>query len=293
METMRKIKIVTDSACDIPKELEERYQIRILPFSIAVGDESYTERKDFTNEEFYQILATSPRLPTTSQYTPMQFLETYEEIWREGYTDVIYVSINSKGSATHGNSLMAKKEFFEAHPEAAEHFAIHVVDSRSYTIAYGYPVVEAAKKAEKGASPEEIVAYLEDWFSCCRIYFAPYSLEFVKKSGRVSCAAAFVGELMGLKPIISFVDGESKTVAKVRGDKAVIPAILKLAKERMIPHTPYCIIGGSVQEYIDEMDAESRKLFGYGSSMTATAGAAISINAGHRIIGIIIKEKLK
>ena len=134
---------------------------------------------------------------------------------------------------------------------------------------------------------------MEDWFSCCRIYFAPYSLEFVKKSGRVSCAAAFVGELMGLKPIISFVDGESKTVAKVRGDKAVIPAILKLAKERMIPHTPYCIIGGSVQEYIDEMDAESRKLFGYGSSMTATAGAAISINAGHRIIGIIIKEKLK
>ena len=229
METMRKIKIVTDSACDIPKELEERYGIRILPFSIAVGDESYTERKDFTNEEFYQILATSPRLPTTSQYTPMQFLDVYEEIWKEGYTDLIYVSINSKGSATHGNSLMAKKEFFEAHPEAEEHFGIHVVDSRSYTIAYGYPVVEAAKKAEKGASPEEIVAYLEDWFSCCRIYFAPYSLEFVKKSGRVSCAAAFVGELMGLKPIISFVDGESKTVAKVRGDKAVIPAILKLA----------------------------------------------------------------
>ena len=259
METMRKIKIVTDSACDIPKELEERYQIRILPFSIIVGDQAYTERKDFTNEEFYQVLATSHRLPSTAQYTPMQFLDLYEEIWKEGYTDLIYVSINSKGSATYGNSLMAKKEFFEAHP----------------------------------ASPEEIVAYLEDWFSCCRIYFAPYSLEFVKKSGRVSCAAAFVGELMGLKPIISFVDGESKTVAKVRGDKAVIPAILKLAKERMIPHTPYCIIGGSVQENIEEMDAESRKLFGYGSSMTATAGAAISINAGHRIIGIIIKENLK
>ena len=223
----------------------------------------------------------------------MQFLEAYEEIWREGYTDVIYVSINSKGSATYGNSLMAREEFFETHPEAREHFSIYAVDSRNYTIAYGYPVVEAAKKAEKGASPEEIVAYLEDWFSCCRIYFAPYSLEFVKKSGRVSCAAAFVGELMGLKPIISFVDGESKTVAKVRGDKAVIPAILKLAKERMIPHTPYCIIGGSVQEYIDTMDAESRKLFGYGSSMTTTAGAAISINAGHKIIGIIIKEKLK
>ncbi len=290
---MKKIKIVTDSACDIPKELEERYGIRILPFAIIVGDQSYTERKDFTNEEFYQILATSPRLPSTAQYTAMQFLEAYEEIWREGYTDLIYTSINSKGSSTYSNSLMARDEFFETHPEAKDGFSIHIVDSKSYTIGYGYPVVEAAKKAEKGASPAEIVAYLEDWFANCRIYFAPYTLEFVKRSGRVSCAAAFVGELMGLKPIITFEDGESKTVAKVRGDKAVIPAIIKIAQERMIPHTPYCIIGGSVQEYIDTMDAETRKAFGYASSMTTTAGAAISINAGHRIIGIIIKEKLK
>ena len=290
---MRKIKIVTDSACDIPKELEERYGIRILPFAIIVGDQSYTERKDFTNGEFYQILATSPKLPSTAQYTAMQFLEAYEEIWQEGYTDLIYTSINSKGSSTYSNSLMAREEFFETHPEAKEGFSIHIVDSKSYTIGYGYPVVEAAKKAEKGASPAEIVAYLEDWFANCRIYFAPYTLEFVKRSGRVGCAAAFVGELMGLKPIITFEDGESKTVAKVRGDKAVIPALLKIAQERMIPHTPYCIIGGSVQEYIDTMDAEARKAFGYASSMTTTAGAAISINAGYRIIGIIIKEKLK
>ena len=103
---MRKIKIVTDSACDIPKELEERYGIRILPFAIIVGDQSYTERKDFTNGEFYQILATSPKLPSTAQYTAMQFLEAYEEIWQEGYTDLIYTSINSKGSSTYSLSLI-------------------------------------------------------------------------------------------------------------------------------------------------------------------------------------------
>ena len=102
---MRKIKIVTDSACDIPKELEERYQIRILPFSIAVGDESYTERKDFTNEEFYQILATSPRLPTTSQYTAMQAaLSDYDEVelqyrtwsrnWMHDESSPVYVPVD-------------------------------------------------------------------------------------------------------------------------------------------------------------------------------------------------------
>ena len=290
---MKKIKIVTDSACDIPKELEERYGILILPFSIIVGEECFTERKDFSNEEFYQILETSPRLPSTAQYTAMQFLEAYEEIWRDGYTDLIYTSINSKASSTYGNSLMARDQFYEQYPEARESFHIHIVDSKSYTLGYGYPVVEAAKKAEKGASPAEIVAYLEDWFASCRIYFAPYSLEFVKRSGRVSCAAAFVGELVGLKPIITFEDGESKTVSKVRGDKAVIPALVKMAKERMIPHTPYCIVGGSATEYTSALETEAKKALGYGSSMTALIGAAISINAGPKVVGIIIKEKLQ
>lgn len=288
---MRKIKIVTDSACDIPKELEERYGILILPFTIIVGDQACLEREDFTNQEFYQILATSPKIPSTAQYTSMQFLEAYEAVWAEGYTDLIYTAINSKGSATHGNALMAREEFFEQHPEAKGEFDIYVVDSRCYTIGYGYPVVEAAKKAQKGASPAEILAYLEDWFASCRIYFAPYSLEFVRKSGRVGCAAAFVGELVGLKPIITFEDGESKTVSKVRGDRAVIPALVKLAKERMIPHTPYCIVGGSSAERLEEMDAEARKVLGYPPSMSTTVGAAISINAGHNVVGIIIKEK--
>ncbi len=168
--------------------------------AIIVGDQCYTERKDFTNEEFYRILESSPKLPSTSQYTAMQFLEVYEEIWQEGYTDLIYTSINSKGSSTYSNSLMARDEFFELHPEARGSFEIFIIDSKSYSVGYGYPVVEAAKKAEKGASPAEIVAYLEDWFASCRIYFAPYTLEFVKRSGRVSCAAAFVGELMWLTP---------------------------------------------------------------------------------------------
>lgn len=288
---MRKIQIVTDSACDIPKDLEERYHIRILPFSIAVGDQSFVERQDFTPEEFYQILETSPKTPSTAQYTTIQFLELYEELFGAGYTNVIYVSINAKGSSTNGNAHMAKQQFFEEHPEAEGDFEIDIVDSQTYSMGYGYPVIEAAKKAEKGMQPGEIVAYLEDWFNCCRVIFAPYTLEYVKKSGRVSCAAAFVGELMGLKPLIAFEDGDAVTFGKVRGEKAIIPALMKKIKSEMIPKTPYILLYGTSKEVADQMGAEMEKEFGYPCEMKVPIGAAISINAGPKVLGVVFRGK--
>lgn len=288
---MKRIQIVTDSACDIPKEYEEKYQIRILSFPIIVGDESYLERRDFDQDEFYRILATTPRTPSTAQYTAHQFGELYEELYGQGITDIIYISINAKGSSTNGNAHMARTQFFADHPEAVGNLEIHIVDSKTYSMGYGLPVIEAAKKAQKGAPPAEILAYLEDWFRCCRVAFAPYSLEFVKKSGRVSCAAAFVGELMGLKPIIEFIDGEAVTIGKVRGDKAVLPALLKKMQAERIPHTPYVILEGSEPSYADGMAAEAEKMTGEPYTMRVKIGAAISINAGHKILGIVYKGK--
>ena len=288
---MRKIQIVTDSACDIPKELEERHHIRILPFSILAGEESFVERQDFTNEEFYRLLETSPKIPSTAQYTAMQFLELYEESFGAGYTDLIYTSINAKGSSTNSNAHMARDQFFEAHPEAKGEFEIYIVDSQTYSMGYGYPVIEAAKKAEKGAQPGEIVAYLEDWFNCCRVIFAPYTLEYVKKSGRVSCAAAFVGELMGLKPLISFEDGEAVIFGKVRGEKAVVPALVKKTRQEIIPHTPYVILYGSAPEYGEQLAAELEKELGYPCEMKAPIGAAISINAGPKVAAVVFRGR--
>ena len=105
---MNKIKIATDSACDIPAELEIEYGIHIFPFAITVDDQSFTERVDFTPHEFYEVLKNCKKIPVTSQYTHMQFLEGFEKIYKEGYSDLIYVAINSKGSNTYNNSLMAR-----------------------------------------------------------------------------------------------------------------------------------------------------------------------------------------
>lgn len=286
---MNKIKILTDSACDIPVELETEYDIKILPFSIAVGDDSYFEREDFTITEFYDMLAKAPKIPSTAQITQIRFFEEFEKIEQEGYQEVIYISINSKGSGTYNSSIMAKNEFEETYPNSD--FKIHIVDSKTYTAAYGYPVIEAAKKVRKGINSNEIIAYLEDWFDSVEIYFAPYTLEFVKKSGRVPVAAAFVGELMGLRPIISIIDGETKIVEKVRGDKAIIPALLKHSKNAMIPKTPYIIMKTTLENEAIEVSNQAKKSIGYDNEGSFQAGACIAINAGYKLIGIIVKGK--
>lgn len=288
---MLKIKIVTDSASDIPFDKEKELDIKIIPFPIIVDDKDYLERKDFAFEDFYEILSNSKKIPTTSQITSARFVEEFKEIAEQGYSDLIYVSINSKGSNTYNSSIIAREQFFEEYPEYEDKFNIHLVDSLAYTIGYGYPVMEAAKKAQKGCSVEDILGYLEDWFASLEIYFAPYSLEFAKKSGRISCAAAFVGELMGLKPIISFIDGEASIITKVRGDKKVVPTILEKANENRIPETQFLILKGSVSEYSDEMSEQASKLLGDNLVGIFNAGAAITINSGHKLIGIAIKGK--
>lgn len=282
-----RIKIMTDSACDIPKEQENKLDIKILSFPITVGDVGYIERVDFTNQEFYDILLTTPKVPVTSQITQLQFLDVFNEIYADGYDELIYVSINGLGSNTMNSAIMARDSFIKKNPNSE--FKIHIVDSKTYCIAYGYAVMEAAIKAKKGMSSSEIIAYLEDWFDSVEIYFAPYTLEFVKKSGRVSCAAAFVGELIGLRPIISIIDGVTKIEEKVRGDKSIIPALLKYAKEKAIPQTPYLVIDSLLKQEGIELFDQANKAFGYEAVGIYEAGAAITINAGPKVVALVIK----
>lgn len=115
---MAKILFLTDSAADIPKSLREELGIRVMPFPIAMGERELRDGEDFTPQEFYQALAEEPKIPTHAQLTAYQFQQCYEETWKAGYTDLIYTSINSEGSATYQNAVQARGEFFEDHPEA-------------------------------------------------------------------------------------------------------------------------------------------------------------------------------
>ncbi len=291
---MSKIVLMTDSACDITVENEQKYGIKVLCFRHAFGDQSYTSRVDFDNDKYYQMLDAFDGVPSTSQITPFQFQEYYEEEYKNGCTDLIYVSINGKGSATNGNAIMAKELFYEEYPEARDVMNIYVVDSGLYTGTYGFGVIEAAKLRDQGAAAEELVAFLEDWCAHYEVYFCMYTLKYAAKSGRINGAAAFLGNALGIKPLMHVQHGSIDDCAKVRGgDKNIAKAVMDHVMKAMEPGTPYYIAYGSDRTLIPMMENAMIDKVGYPAADYNQIGAEVAANTGPKALGVIFRRKDK
>lgn len=290
---MSKILILTDSCCDLPKETIEELGIKVLPFTLTVNGETFREIFDKSTQEVYELMTHTDEIPKHAMINPILFEEAYKEAFDQGYTDVICVSINSQGSGTYNNSITAKNDFFDNNPEANGKMRIFNLDSKCYTIFYGYPIMEAVKKIRKGADAEEIVAYLEDWFNVCGIYAVPYNLKYARKSGRISAAAAFAGELLGLKPIILFADGTTETVEKIRGERNIVPKLVEVVEKNMTPQTPYLLIHGRDDSLAKVVEKELFKRTGRKAEMYGAIGAAVASNIGTDIVAVLIRRKNK
>ena len=290
---MARILFLTDSAADIPRPIREELSIRVLPFPIAMGERELEDGEDFTPQEFYGMLLSAPQIPTHAQLNPFVFEECYEKAYEEGYTDVIYTCINAKGSATYGNAVQARADFYRRHGAAAEQFGIHIIDSKTYTMVYGYGVVQAARRAaaEPEVTAQALVEEIRDWLDHARVVFAIFDLKFAKKSGRVSAAAAFVGEALGLKPVMTFEDGESKTLAKVRGERNVIPTLLDYCTREREEGSPYLLIRGGNDAQAEALRQACEERLGVGPALEFYIGGVIAINAGPNLVGLIYRQK--
>lgn len=288
---MGKIQIITDSASDISYENEKKYNIHIIPFPVVIGDQSYLSRVDMDNEGFYKLMEEHDDIPKTSQITSYQFEELYYEYYQKGCTEIILVLINSKGSATYHNSLLAIDTFFEEHPECEGKIAIHSHDGRSYSGAYGQPVLTAGQMAEDGASADEINEYLEKILVRRCVYFGIYNLKYAGKSGRIPSAAAFVGDKLGIKPIMKIWGNEITTAAKCRGEKKVVAKIADMAVADMEPGSAYQVVYGSDRSCADEMIQKMTEKVGYGPTEVYQIGVAIAANAGPKVSGVLFDMK--
>lgn len=286
---MAAIKFTTDSAADIPAQLRDALSIQVLPFPIALEDRELEDGVDVTPDEFFDILLSASRTPTHAQLNPYVFTECFEQVWKEGFSDLIHVSINSKGSATCANAFQAREEFYEEHPEAKDTFRIHILDSKNYSMGYGWAVVQGAKMAADGAGAEEIVDYIQDWLDHVQVVFAPLDLRFAKKSGRVSAAAAFVGEALGLKPVMTFVNGDSKIRSKVRGEKAVLSTLVDLCAKERRPGTPYLIIRGNNLDQAGKLREVCCQRLEEDPALEYPIGGVVSINAGPNMVGLVYR----
>lgn len=281
---MSKFAVMTDSTSDLPEELAQKHHIDILCFKIALDGEGYTERVDFTPEQFCDMLRGAKGLPTTSQITQFEFYDQFEAYDRQGVEEVLYVSINAGGSGTNAAAHAAAEQFHRDHADSA--MRIFIVDSHTYAMAQGGPVVEAAVKLEAGEAMEDVVAYLEDRYARMEVLLTAYTLKVIRKSGRVSAASAIAGDLLGIHPIFTLNDGVSQVVKKVRGDKAVLSSMATLMKSRMEEGTPY-YIGVSDMKYADEYTRVCEEKTGYAPRGVYVLGCAILSNTGPEAVGLI------
>ncbi len=281
------IRIITDSGCDISKENEERYKglLEVMPFMITINGQSYADRKDIAPDEFYKILKEQQEIPKHSQITAIQFEDKYRELYDQGVRTIIVDVINAAGSQTCSNAELAKNNV----SEDLKDLKIYVIDSQNYTLCYGYPVIEACKKLEAGQTAESVAAFLEDWARHSESFIIGFELRHMKKSGRITAAASFLGELMGLKPLIYLGAEKTEVLRKSRGEKAVIDAAVETISSRMIPETPWCVVTTTrpdcEKEFIDKMT----KKLGYGPAMVEKCGIVVSCNAGPEFIGVITR----
>ncbi len=286
----QKIKLMTDSVSDISKDRAEALGIHMLYMPITIEGKPLREEIDFTKEQFYQMIDEAKEYPSTAQITPFEILEAYEQIAAEGYTDLIFCTIGSGGSGTYANAAMAREQFYDAHPATEDRLKIHLVDGRNYTATYGYAVTEAAKKLARGANVAELIDYLEDWAAHAGLYFVPMTLKYVKRSGRVSAASAFAGELLGLKPFCRICNCKSSVIQKIRGEQNIIPKMVEVVKADIQPHSPYIVMQGSDEKIAQDFGAALTKALGYPPECYWNIGAAICCNAGPHVVGFVIKR---
>jgi DegV family protein with EDD domain len=251
---MSKIAIVIDSGTYLPGNLIEKYNIHVVPFHVIWGTEIYRDIVDITPEEFYKRLETSKEIPTTSQPSPADFEEVYQQLLQEDY-EILGIHVSAKLSGTLESAIQAKASF----PNAP----IELVDSQTTTMEMGFHVLAVARAAASGASLQECKVLAEMARSFSGVYFVVETLEYLRRGGRIGGATAFLGNALDLKPILTIRDGEVTPVARVRTNKKAVDRMLEIVGERIQSKQPLhlCTVHVNAPDRAKELLKLARKKF--------------------------------
>mgnify|MGYP000883457830 FL=1 len=221
---MSRVRIVTDSTANIPAELMNGNSISILPLHVIWNSKILKDGIDIQTSEFYERLTTEKRMPSTSQATPEEFKKVYSEILESG-DEILSIHISSKLSGTLDSAIQAKN--------ALKGSKIELVDSLSTSMAMGFQVMSASRVAEMGGTLAECKAVALEASKHTGVYFAVNTLEFLHRGGRIGGAAAFMGHMLNLKPLLELRDGKIEAVEKVRTLSKTIDRLLDLVEKKL------------------------------------------------------------
>ena len=221
------VRILTDSTADIPPALADSLGITVVPLTVFFGEEAYLDKIDMDTPTFFRRLQTSKVLPKTSQPPPGKFQEAFISLIKEGADGIVAILLSSKLSGTYQSASTAR----DSMPEEYKQVPIEIIDSETVSVGIAYTVMQAEEEAKQGASLEMIKAHAIDRIARTHILFALDTLEYLSKGGRIGGAAALVGNILSIKPILSFKEGLIVPIERPRTRTKAFARIAQLVTE--------------------------------------------------------------
>jgi DegV family protein with EDD domain len=270
------VRVVTDSACDLPDDLIERDGIEVVPLTIRFGKEELVDRKELSTDEFWRRLADSDVLPETSAPSAGAFEAAFRRLIADGATGIVCINLSSKLSATMQSAQVAAQA---VQPDCP----VVVVDSLMVSMGLGSLCLTAARRAADGDSLESVVANVTDRRNRSKLYGTLDTLEFLKKGGRVGNARALLGSMLAIKPVLEVRDGEVEEAGKVRTRSKALRLLVDRVKEG--PFENLAVLHGNAPD-LDELLDLLEPLTPRDEIVIGQIGPVIGTHAGPRVIGV-------
>lgn len=277
------IRILVDSAADFSAEEAKARNMELVPINITFNDKNYLDGIDITKDEFYELLTSSETFPMTAQPSPQDFLDVFEDVKEKG-DQLVYISLSSALSGTFQSATLAKS--------MVEYDEIYLVDSLSATRAIRLMAEYACKLREEGKDAAAIAEEIENFRSRVVILAAVDTLEYLQKGGRLSKAAAAVGELANLKPIVTVTkEGTMAVPAKALGRNKALSTLVKLVTEKEIDTTfPIYSVFAVGEENTEKLEQKLGKE-GVRVTKRLQIGSTIGCHVGPGAFGVIFVTK--
>jgi DegV family protein with EDD domain len=270
------IRVVTDSACDLPAPLVEALGIEVVPLTIRFGTSEFVDQVELSTAEFWARVEASDTLPETAAPSPGAFEARFRHLMERGATGIVCINLSSHLSGTMQSAQVAAAA-------VANECPVQVIDSQSASMGQGNLCLTAARRAADGDSLESIVTEVIDRRDRTRLYAALDTLEHIRKSGRIGNARALLGSMLSIKPIIEIRGGVVEEVAKVRTRSKALRELAAKAAEGEIEHL--AVLHGNAPD-LEEFLALLDPIFPRDEIITGVVGPVIGTHAGPRVVGI-------
>lgn len=278
------LKIITDSASDIPKWIIEKYGLHVIPTPVVIDEKDYFDGQTIFPEEFYDILRSGKDIKTYHINSQM-FYDNFLPYAKNG-DQVIYICFSTGIAGTFNAANLAKTELLEEYPD----FDLTIIDSQCASMGFGLVTYYALKMQEAGASKEEIISGIQWHCDHMEQVFTVKTLEYLLKGGRLSRTSAIAGSLLDIKPIIEVNDmGALEPIEKVRGRQKSLKRLVGIVGERGKDLTNQTIglVHGDDAETMENVKKMLMNTYGCKHFVDNYVGCAIGAHTGPGIIGII------